>query len=108
MAITNSMKEQGENTRKRILESGLKLWPDVTPSSIAADLGITHAAVLYHFENVKDAVAQYALDSDYSPVIVQMIASNHKFTRGMKGSERLRHFTKCATTQDSPCTHAPK
>lgn len=96
MATTNSMKQQGENTRTRILESGLKLWPDVTPSAIAADLGITHATVLYHFDNVKDAVAQYALDIDCSPVIVQMLASNHKLVRNMKGSERLRHFAKCA------------
>ena len=92
MAITNSMKEQGENTRKRILESGLKLWPDVTPSSIAADLGITHATVLYHFGDVKEAVAQYALETDYSPVIVQMLETNHKLVRNMKGDERLRHF----------------
>lgn len=96
MATTNSMKQQGENTRSRILESGLKLWPDVTASAIAADLGITHATVLYHFDNVKDAVAQYALDIDCSPVIVQMLASNHKLVRNMKGSERLRHFAKCA------------
>lgn len=96
MAITNSMKEQGENTRTRILESGLKLWPDVTPSSIAADLGISHATIIYHFPNVKDAVAQYALDTDCSFVIVQMIASNHKLVRNMKGSERLRHFANIA------------
>ena len=96
MATTNSMKQQGENTRTRILESGLKLWPDVTPSAIAADLGIAHSTVIHHFENVKDAVAQYALDIDCSPVIVQMLASNHKLVRNMKGSERLRHFAKCA------------
>lgn len=96
MAQTNRMKQQGENTKKLILESGLKLWPDVTASAIAADLGITHATVLYHFDNVKDAVAQYALDIDCSPVIVQMLASNHKLVRNMKGSERLRHFAKCA------------
>lgn len=96
VAQTDSMKQQGENTRIRILESGLKLWPDVTPSTIAADLGIAHSTVIHHFENVKDAVAQYALDTDCSLVIVQMIASNHKLVRNMKGSERLRHFAKVA------------
>lgn len=96
MANTIKMKEQGENTRIRILESGLKLWPDVTPSTIAADLGIAHSTVIHHFENVKDAVAQYALDTDCSLVVVQMIASNHKLVRNMKGSERLRHFARVA------------
>lgn len=96
MAITHKLKEQGENTRIRILESGLKLWPDVTPSTIAADLGIAHSTVIHHFENVKDAVAQYALDTDCSLVVVQMIASNHKLVRNMKGSERLRHFANVA------------
>lgn len=96
MAITNSMKQQGENTRTRILESGLKLWPNVTPSSIAADLGITHAAVLYHFPDVKEAVAQYALEVDCSRVIVQLLASNHKLVKSMSGSERLRHFAAIA------------
>ena len=88
MATTKQMESKGEKTRELILQTGLKLWPDVTPSSIAAELGITHAAVIYHFDNVKDAVAQYALDTDYSPVIVQMLASNHKLTRSMSGAER--------------------
>ena len=96
MAQTKQMEKQGKRTRELILESGLKLWPNVTPSAIAADLGITHATVLYHFENVKEAVAQYALDTDCSRVIVQMLASNHKLTKDMSGSERLRHFAKCA------------
>lgn len=96
MAQTNSMKEQGEKTRELILQTGLKLWPDVTASAIATKLGISHATVLYHFPDVKEAVAQYALDSKCSKVIVQMLASNHKLTRNMSGSERLRHFAAVA------------
>lgn len=96
MSSTVKMKQQGENTRTRILESGLKLWPDVTASAIATKLGISHATVLYHFPDIKEAVAQYALDSNCSKVIVQMLASNHKLTRNMSGSERLRHFAAVA------------
>jgi len=96
MATTNKSKEQGKNTRELILESGLKLWPDVTPSTIAADLGVTHATVLYHFSDVKNAVAQYALDTDCSKVVVQMLASNHPLVKNMKGEERLRHFARVA------------
>ena len=84
---------KGEQTKEEILKAGLELWPDVTPSTIAVKLGITHAAVLYHFPNVKEAVAQYAVENDCSKVIVQMLATNHKLVRDMPASERLRHFT---------------
>ena len=84
---------KGEQTKEAILKAGLELWPDVTPSTIAAKLGITHAAVLYHFPNVKEAVAQYAVENDCSPVIVQMLATNHKLVRDMPAAERLRHFS---------------
>lgn len=96
MAQTKQMEEKGKRTRELILESGLKLWPDVTPSTIAADLGVTHATVLYHFSDVKNAVAQYALDTDCSKVVVQMLASNHPLVKNMKGEERLRHFARVA------------
>ena len=85
---------KGEQTKEEILKAGLELWPDVTPSTIAVKLGITHAAVLYHFPNVKEAVAQYAVETDYSKVIVQMLATNHKLVRDMPAAERLRHFSK--------------
>ena len=93
MSTTTQMIKQGEKTRESILKAGLELWPDVTPSTIAAELGITHAAVLYHFPNVKEAVAQYAVENDCSSVIVQMLATNHKLVRDMPASERLRHFS---------------
>ena len=85
--------KQGEETREAILKAGLELWPDVTPSTIANKLNITHATILYHFPNVKEAVAQYAVDNDCSKVIVQMLATNHKLVKDMPASERLRHFT---------------
>lgn len=85
--------KQGEQTKEAILKAGLELWPNVTPSTIATKLGITHATVLYHFSNVKEAVAQYAVDNDCSKVIVQMLATNHKLVRDMPVKERLRHFS---------------
>lgn len=84
---------KGKQTKEEILKAGLELWPDVTPSAIAAKLGITHTIVLYHFSNVKEAVAQYAVDNDCSKVIVQMLATNHKLVKDMPAAERLRHFT---------------
>lgn len=96
MATTKLSEEQGKKTRLQILQTGLELWPDVTASAIAAKLGISHVAVLHHFPDIKDAVAQFALEADYSPVIVQMLATNHNLTRNMSGRERLRHFSKLA------------
>lgn len=93
MPKTKQMIKQGEKTREAILKAGLTLWPDVTPSTIAAKLNITHATVLYHFPNVKEAVAQYAVDNDCSKVIVQMLATNHKLVKDMPAAERLRHFS---------------
>ena len=84
---------KGKQTKEEILKAGLELWPDVTPSTIAAKLGITHAIVLYHFPNVKEAVAQYAVDNDCSKVIIQMLATNHKLVKDMPAAERLRHFS---------------
>lgn len=92
MAQTEQMKKRGEQTRTAILKAGLKLWPDVTPSTVANALSITHATVLYHFDNVKEEVAKYAIDIGYSPVIVQLLANNNKLVKDMSASERLRHF----------------
>lgn len=92
MAISNLMKKQGEKTREAILKTGLTLWPNVTPTSIANALGINHGTVLHHFDNVKRAVAEYALETDCSPVIVQMLASNNPLVKDMPAEERLRHF----------------
>ena len=92
MSETLQMKQQGEQTRKAILQAGLRLWPDVNASNIAKDIGVTHATVLYHFNNVKEAVAEYAITIGYSPVIVQMLATNHHLVKDMNGEERLKHF----------------
>ena len=92
MALTNTMKKQGEITRQKILETGLKLWPNVTPSSIAKELKITHALVLHHFKNVKNAVANYAVENGNSNVIAQLIANGHISVAGMSDDERRRHL----------------
>lgn len=71
--------EQGRVRRFEILETGLMLWPDVTAAGIARKLGIKHSSVLYHFSNLKDAIAAYALKVNDKRVISMMILVNHPF-----------------------------
>lgn len=92
MPVAQSIKKQGEETRKKILEAGLKLWPNVTPATIAKELSITHALVIYHFKNVKLAVANYAVESGNSKVIAQLIASGHISVEEMSDEERRKHL----------------
>ena len=83
----------GERTRERILKAGLKLWPDVTPSSIAQELNMTHPAIIYHFPyGLKGAVADYAVEKGHSKVIVQLVVWRHKAIKKLSASERIRHF----------------
>lgn len=93
MSITNSMKKQGEQTRESILETGLKLWPNVTPTSIANTLNISHGTVIYHFPDIKNAVAEYAVKTGNSRVIVQLLAMRHKAVKDMNAVEHIKHFT---------------
>lgn len=73
--------------KDKILETGLKLWPNVTASSVAKALNITHAAVIYYFHDVRSAVAQHAIDTRYLPVLVQMIAAGHPLCASMTDEE---------------------
>ena len=103
MINKNFMVKQGVERRIAILNAGLELWPDVTPSTIAKKLNITHAAVLYHFNNVKNAVAYYAVNTHCLPVIVQLIAVGHEAVSKLSVEEKhdcLREFAKSIKSQD--------
>lgn len=85
----------GDKVRLKILEAGLKVWPDVTASSVARAGGFNSPnAVLYHFprKTLKNAVAEHAVDTGCSKVIVQLIAHGHKATRKMTKEQRDKHF----------------
>lgn len=93
MPTTNSMKEQGKKTRNAILETGLKLWPNVTSTTVANALNISHGTVIYHFPDIKNAVAEYAVKTGNSKVIVQLLATRHRAVKDMPAAERMKHFT---------------
>lgn len=80
----------------KILDAGLKLWPDVTLSKVARALDLnSHVNVIYHFqttEKLKDAVAEHAVAVGNSRVIMQLIAANHPAVAKLSQADRIRHF----------------
>lgn len=85
--------KKGTKTRTDILETGVKIWPNVTASEIARQLGLKHPAIAYYFgANLQDAVADYAVETGNSCVIVQLIATKHRAVRKMGALERQKHM----------------
>ena len=82
-------------TVKKILTAGVKLWPDVTPSKVAKAMNLkSHVNVLYHFPRgtLKDAVAEYAVETGNSKVIAQLILTGHKAIKDMPVTVRRKHL----------------
>lgn len=89
------MKRQtaGEKTREKILNAGLNLWPNVTASTVGRAAGLSHAAVLYHFPGtLRDAVADHAVATGDSRVIVQLMAAGHSAVDKLSPADRIKHF----------------
>jgi hypothetical protein len=85
--------KKGDDLRKRILEVGLKLWPNVNTCKIARKLNISHPNVSYYFgRGLKDAVAQHAVATGNSKVIAQLILTKHKAVKQMSLADRRRHM----------------
>ena len=84
----------GDKTRERILNAGVKVWPNVSLSILGRETGLTHAAISYHFplEQLRDRVAEHAVAIGASRVIVQLIAEKHPAVAGLSGGERSAHF----------------
>lgn len=86
--------KKSEKTRKLILDTGVKLWPEVSAREIARRIGMTHAAVAYYFtDDLKDAVAIHAVRTGNSRVIAQLIARKHKAVRKLNTEERMKHLS---------------
>lgn len=90
--------KKGEATKLLMLETGIKLWPNVTARAIGRKIGLTHSAVAYHFNDgeLKDSVAAYAVETGNSKVIAQLIATNHKAVRKMSQADKMKHLSALA------------
>lgn len=85
--------KKSEKTKKRILDTGAKMWPEVSARAIARRIGMTHAAIAYYFtDDLKDAIAAHAVQMGNSRVIAQLIASKHKAVRGLSAEDRAKHM----------------
>lgn len=84
----------GTRTRRKILTAGMELWPCVTLTGVANELGMTRQAVSYHYPGgtLKGAVEEFAVLCDDSPIILQLIAQGHEMVADMSPEERRRHF----------------
>lgn len=91
----NDKQTHGDKIRLKILDAGLAIWPDITPSNVAREAGMkSHASVLYHFPRaeLKNAIAEHAVATECSKVIIQLIANGHKAIRKMTKEQRDKHF----------------
>jgi len=88
-----------QDTKLRILETGLRLWradQPITARRIARELDLTHGAVCYHSREwdggLRDMIAYHAVEQGEAKVIVALIAENHKHVRHMTNEEKQKYF----------------
>ena len=81
-------------TKLKILNAGLYLWPEITLENVAKAASITHPAILYHFPqgSLKDAIAEHAVHTGHSRIIVQLLGSGHKAVEKLSPADRIKHF----------------
>lgn len=92
-----------KDLKSKIIATGLQHWRDdpskVSARGIAKTLGITHAAILYHFgssKEMKDAIAAEAVRIGDSAIIVYLIASRHSEAEKLTMKERAIHLNNYA------------
>ncbi len=90
--------KQGEKTRKKIMDAGLKLWIEqngnVNSHQIAVVLDMTHSAVLYHYktvENLRNSIAEHAVNTGNSRVIMHLLSLRHPSVDKLDADARARH-----------------
>ncbi len=90
----------GERRREQILLTGLHVWREKGSNAVSARgigrlLGMTHAAVIYHFktsEGLRQAVAEYAVRVGDSVVVPQLITSRHPSISGFTPEQRSAYL----------------
>jgi AcrR family transcriptional regulator len=80
----------------------MQLWREqglerVTATRVASLVGITHGAVLYHFDStdgMRDAIAAHAVWKSDTVIVPQLIAMRHPSTAHMDNVERSAYFSR--------------
>lgn len=91
--------KHGDLIKRKILDTGLKLWRknpnSVSARGIGAIIGMTHSAVLYHFKNaegMRNAIANHAVALNDSKIIMHLIAEGHPSVAHMSSRESAKHM----------------
>ena len=95
---------EGDDRRFAIIKAGLDLWRKggesaVTARGIGKMMNLTHAGVIYHFgnsENIRHAVAEYAVSQQDLVVVPQLIVSNHPSVSTMDAATRSGYLANVA------------
>ena len=87
--------KHSDEVKRRILETGVQLWPYATARAIGRELDLSHSAILYHFGNSELLaldVARYAVHTGNAKVILQLLANDHPAVRDMTPRERRKYL----------------
>lgn len=77
--------------KQNALNAGIRAWPHITVRSIARECEVAHTAILYHFktlEQLKNAIATYAIDTHNTAVVLQLITADHPLAKTLTPNER--------------------
>lgn len=94
--------KHGQKIKQQILEAGVQLWHHdprkVNHRKVASLIGKAYSTVFYHFPNLKQAVAEYALEKGDSVIIVHLILTSHELVKDMPAKEKEKHLKALRTT----------
>ena len=92
--------KHGERRKEEILKAGIQLWrqEQIAPTAraIAKSLGMTHTTILYHFkdtENLKRALAGYAVQSRDPVIVPMLIAARNAATAMLTEAEKSAYLS---------------
>lgn len=94
------MNRNGKETRDKALEAGLAILRDrglhfVTHRTVAAAIGITHPALIYHFASVavlRQAIAEHAVFRQDGKAIGRLIADKNPAVAKLPGKDVDRYL----------------
>lgn len=103
--------KHGENVKRSILETGLKLWAAggekaVTSRAIGAEIRLNHGSVLYHFGysmiSLRNAIAEQAVKTECIAVILQLISANHPAIKALSPAQLAKFRLMLVVSQAKP------
>lgn len=80
--------------KTKILDAGLRLYPNVTITRVAELLEVSKPSVFYHFNaaEIKEAVEEYAVEIDDKQVIAQMITAKSGGVSHITDKDKLKYL----------------